>query len=413
MRSAPDRPVRELLRRYAAAWLESLPAGADALLVDAFAGRDHPGSSGAEPEAIRAVGEASARLARRGEAERVAWLLLEEDPAKVAWLRRGLEGAGLHEGRGGGEVAVEEGAPGGAELPERAAPAGHVLYVLDPPRPEQLPAELVEALLAAPGADAVIRLPTAGLRRLAEHRGTPLADLPPLVKRTVEGWSRLLGDPRRGWTAAWWEALAGGGVDEAVEAVVERYAARLRGPARWAAPRALAGGGAAGAEHVVVTCTEPGRVLLVNGALDELRAAGLAPWDDEEGDGLVRHRPTGVIELFAASGAPEGRERVVDSLALAHRVASRFSGRTVAWRDVLADFLHTGLREEDLRRAALELRREGRALFRSLAEPGDPIAFPRGARRPAGRRRGGGRGGGDLSLPLDGDGPPPDAAPGR
>lgn len=403
MRSAPQSPVRELLRRYARAWLASLPAGADARLVDAFAGRDHPQTVGSEPATVRAIGDAFAWLSRRGSAGRAGWLLLEEDPVKVEWLRAAARAAGLREGEDVGGVVVEEDTPEGAGLSGRFGEVAHLLYLLDPPRPEQLPRELVETLLAAPGADLVVRLPTGALRRLVEHLDSTLADLPPLAKRAVDGWSRLLGDPRRGWFTAWREAVEGRGVEAAVEELVGRYASALRaagGPARWVGHRRLVSRGADAAEYVVLSCTEPARVLLVNGVLHELRQADLLPWPEEEDD-LVRHRPTGVIELFGGGGSAEQRERVADPLAIAHAIARRFAGRTVEWRHVVAGFLDTELHEEELRRAVLELRREGRALFRSLADPGTEVAFPRGARRPTSRRRGT-RGGGDLTLPLDG-----------
>src|SRR5690606_34522128 len=80
------------------------------------------------------------------------------------------------------------------------------------------------------------------------------------------------------------------------------------------------------------------------------------------------------------------RLREVDVLRLAHRLTTRYAGRTLSWGEVLAGEAGTELFAVDVRRALAELRREGRALYASLAAPDAPVAFPRAGRGRAGPR---------------------------
>lgn len=260
---------------------------------------------------------------------------------------------------------------------------------------------VLRLLRAQPEMDLLLRFPASDLRRLGGFRGVPLADLPPYARRAAEGISRLLGDERHSWALRWRAAQAERG-DAAGEAeVVDAFASGLRG-ATGRPVRVFRVGPADGADALLLVSGDPARVLWMNEVLHDARSAGWLPWATEAEDGFVRTVARGELELFG--GGAEGRERVVDLPALAHALAGRFAGRRVALRVVLESVRESALFVDDVRRALAALRRDGRALYRSLRRPDAEIAFIRsgggllrgGAR---GRRRGGAEG--ELLLPFD------------
>lgn len=409
--------ARALLRGYALAWIERSLKGSvlraasvddpvEALFVDPFAGADHPLPPGSTPLAVQVL----ARLfAPAGAAPaRARAVLLEEDPVKLEWLREACREAGLEARTRGDppEIALVEGRWEGGAPGWEGEEARTALALLDPPRAGEIPLERILSLLRAqPQADLLLRFPASDLRRLSGFRGVPLADLPPYARRAAEGISRLLGDERHAWALRWRAAQAERG-DAAGEAeVVDALAGRLRG-ATGRLVRVFRVESADGAEALLLVSGDPARVLLMNEVLHDARAAGWLPWAAEEEDGLVRTVARGELELFGGVG--EGRDRVVDLSALAHALAGRFAGRRVELGTVLESVLESDLFLDDVRRALAALRRDGRALYRSLRRPDAEVAFIRSGgeqlpRRGArGRRRGGEEG--ELLLPFDPDG---------
>ncbi|HET8656646.1 MAG TPA: hypothetical protein VFL93_14085, partial [Longimicrobiaceae bacterium] len=93
--------ARELARRHAEAWaaraVRGLSRGAEPgsppeiVVLDAFAGRDHPLPAGVFPCAASIVARLAAG-ARRARAGAVRVVLREEDPVKVEWLAAALDG---------------------------------------------------------------------------------------------------------------------------------------------------------------------------------------------------------------------------------------------------------------------------------------------------------------------------------
>jgi hypothetical protein len=246
--------------------------------------------------------------------------------------------------------------------------------------------------------DLLLRFPAADLRRLARYQGVALADLPVHVKRTVEGVSRLLGDTRQKWLYRWTAALAAG-VEDAIDAIAGLYAERLSAdPLRMSHLRLP---GAEGTEHLFLLSDRPATLLLLNRVVHGLREEGALPWP-EEGAGVVRYRARREIGLFAAPGAPIQRERVVDRRVLADSLARTFAECSAGLEEVLRSQAHSDLFAGEVRRALLDLRREGRAHFRSLGAESEITFAAVGARhmhhRPS-RKRSAARQ--ELSLALD------------
>lgn len=419
-RSPSPPPAVELMRRHADAWAERAARGASAaadgdglaevVLVDGCAGTEYPHAPAEGPGAVGAA----VRLLRGDRRGGVRVVLVEEDPAKVEWLQKALQ---RHlPGEPLGRVPADGALPGlnlweadwsaCGSLAGLAAEAREVLVLLDPASAAKLPLAPLLSLLRPGRAEVLLRFPAADLRRLARYRGSTLADLPPHARRTVEGVSRLLDDPRHAWAFAWRHALEGEGEEAAVRGVVGTYAERLGlecgRPVRWLALQPEA----APAEHLLLVAGDARGALELNRALFQTRCAGALPWPAEGGDELVRYPPGVELALFGDGAASQGqgrRERVVDRLLLAHSLAERFAGRSPTLEQVLRSVVDTDLLPEDVRQALLDLRRDGRALFRSLASPTVEIAFPRagGRRPPAPRSRRRGPAPTELTLSFD------------
>lgn len=406
--------TRTLLASYAQAWTRLVLKGSSAAAaqddepiaaayLEPFAGADHPLASGTPAVAVEVVAALFAGVPS-GEAARVRARLEEEDPVKVDWLHEGLRAAGLGDRVGrvpGAEIELLEGEWGKAGEPATAWDARATLAVLDPQSARRLPLERLAALAQNPAVDVLLRFPVGELRRLAEYRVGPLADLPPYARRIVEGVSRLLGDSRHAWVAPWRAALERGGAAAAEASVVDACCARVQEASAGVVRRmALVTAAAAAPEYLLLVTAEPARALLFNEVVEQLRGEGRMPWPELEGE-FVRHVPRGELELFGgeSAGGP-ARDRVVDTVALAHCIATRFAGRTVRLGQVLTELLHTELFTSDVRRALTELRRDGRALFRSLSVPEAEIAFPRAGGRRVGGRSSASRAGRDANAYL-------------
>lgn len=400
-RSESPNPLRRALGGFAAAWGRwaagrgAAPGeeGGSALgYLEPFAGADHPRGVPLAASVVEALREIGARRP----AGWAAAMLLEEDPVKAEWLR-----AHLAEGAGGVRVAVEETAPERAAEVVPAGEATALLSVVDAPGARRLSLEWLRALLREPGAAVLLRVPVEDLRRLAHFHGTPLASLPPYGRRLVEGWSALLGDPRHGWLLPWSAGQDDAGAAE--RAVVEALAARLgEAPGVRVAVECVLPAGAEHPEHLLVAGPDAELPYLLTESVHLAREEGHLRWPDEP-PALLRYERLGELELFGGAGGAERRTRVVDVVGVANRVAGAFTGRTTTLREVLGALEGEALFRDDVRRALLELRRDGRALFRSLAAPDARLAFPRaGAARPTprGARRRGDTGE-ELSLSLE------------
>jgi hypothetical protein len=369
-------------------------------LVDAFAGADYPGDAGGAP----GVMGAAAKLLRMEPARALARVLMvEEDPAKVAWLGETLARlfpgeAPRRAGEALGALNLCEGLPEGVETLSGALEGSRdALVVLDPPAAGNLPLALVRGWLASPGTDLALRFPAADLRRLGRYPGVPVADLPLHLKRTVEGLSRFLGDARHGWLHAWTRSLEGG-VEGAIETMARSYARRL-GEAGGALVRRVDLPDGEAVDHFFLVTRRAARALLLNRVIHEMRRDGLLPWPGTV-VGVVSYPPS------AELGPPARgrRDRVVDRAQAAHSIAQRFAGRVVPVEEVLRSQAETDLFADDLKRALLELRRDGRALFRTLGSGAEITFAAPGARgmhgHPPRRRR---RVRDELALALEGE----------
>lgn len=413
-------PARELLRRFAVAWAaDALRGGrppSDAsgpdpaiLLVDPFAGADYPI---AEPEAPLGIAVAERLLALKNPGDRpegVRVLLGDEDPHKVQWLTAAGQRAGLgdvlataeeaDEDARSGPVLVREGsAREWTAAPRALAAACQALVVLDPPSAAELPWETTASLVAQRRAEVLIHVPTAELRRLARFPATPLADLPPYGKRAVDGLSRFLGDRRHSWFLDW----RAGAEEELEERVVTAFRRRLEAEVGETVCRVTVPAGEAESFDLLLVRAAGWRALRIDELLFEARCEGTLPWPGES-PAWIRYERSADLQLFGDAFGGARRERHVDRVLVAHTLAERFSGRTLRLDLLLRSLAGQGLFPDDVRRALGDLRKDGRALFRSLAAEDCEIAFPSTRLRTSavGRRRR--TTDAELSLSLDPD----------
>lgn len=433
-------PQDEIVRRYLQLWVRDLlrlvplpdaeEAGERRLLyVDGFAGAERRFGRAAAPD-----GEPDAAAARlltvfQASADHLGrprgWLnalLIEEDPAYLARLREALGEVGLGErvregadarSLGAGEIALVQGEWREVARAE-ALPGGWcVLQLLDPPAPGALPLASLRPCLAA-GHELLVLFPGAALQRQSRFPTGSLTDLPPYARRAVEGYSALLGDPAHGWLIEFRAVEGERGPEAGEEAVAERYLAALREAGAGGVTRRvpIRAPGADGAAHLLLHARDPGRALELNESLFRGRSEG---WlEREEPAALVREEAAGELELFGGrAGGGGGLLREPNLPEIANRISREMAGRTLTLAEVLAHLGGSGLFPGEVRRALTALRRDGRALFRSLADGEARIAFPRGrdARRMGGRRRrsrapelfGPGEGGGGAAEGDEGD----------
>jgi len=419
---APDAALHPVLAAFAGAWArdavraaarpEEEGPGAPGRIVylDAFAGAEYsfgvgdPGRQGPSRAvaAVRAVLDAAPDLASA--------VLVEEDPALLARFRAELEGIGWGNrvrdaadsaSLAPGEVAlVEADFRNVADVLLAFPESARALLWMAPPSARRLPWALVEAVLGDPAIDLLLRFPHADFEKQGNFSG-PLADLPPFAKRIVEGCSALLGDARHEWVFGWRAAEREGGAAQALEGVLERFRARLEKAAEGRVLKAarIAAGEDAVAAHLFLVSSEPAAALALNAAvqgagLEDRAASILLPPSPEPGE----PPPAQVLDLFGEPEPPPEPSRRADPAAAAELLAGRHRGQTLPFREVLAGLTDSDLTQDEVRGALALLKKEGRAVFRSLAQPDAVVIFleERVVRQPRPRGRRGVPGAGDL-----------------
>lgn len=385
-----DAALHPVLAAFAGAWardaarviVEEGPRGI--VYVDAFAGAEYvfgvgdPGRQGPS----RAV--AAARAVLEAAPEHARAVLVEEDPGLLARLRAELEDAGWG-GRiqadparlGAGEVAlVEADFRNVADVLLAFPEPTRALLWMAPPSARRLPWPLLEAVLGDAGTDLLLRFPHTDYEKQGKFSG-PLADLPPFAKRIVEGCSALLGDARHEWVFAWRAAEREGGAGRALEGVVERFRARLENAAEGRVLKGarVASGEDAAAAHLFLVASEPAAALALNAAV---QGAGLA---DRAASVLLPPSteppaPPPALDLFGALEAAPEPTRRADPAAAAVLLAERHRGQSLPLREVLAGLTDSDLTPDEVRGALGVLRKEGRAVYRSLAQPDAVVIFP-------------------------------------
>ena len=237
--SAPDADTLScaLAARYAGRWARSVaPAPEDDAspapwFIDGFAGADlqRAAMRGAavQPACVAAIQalDPSTRI-----------VLVEEDPGLISRLCEALDDVGAVErirvtsdpaATQPGEIALVE-APFARVAASLADAIGDdpALVRLAPLAARTLPWPALEPFGDLAATDVLLRVPLEDFAKQARFTG-PLADLPPHIRRVVEGCSALLSDARHGWLFAWRDAQRTGGVDAAVSTVIQRMQALL------------------------------------------------------------------------------------------------------------------------------------------------------------------------------------------
>ena len=271
--------------RYAGRWARSVarpvdedrPDPAAPWFVDGFAGADlqraalrgatvHP----AAILAVQALDDAGAGRARI--------VLIEEDPGLIARLGELLAGIGAGDRvRIGSDPATAE--PGEILLVE-AAFASHAhrlagrigdepaLLRLAPLAARALPWSALEPIMDLGAADALLRFPREDFEKQARFTG-PLADLPPHLRRVVEGCSNFLGDARHGWLLAWREAQRTAGPAAALATAIERMQALLATAAGERSAHVLAITGKTESVHLLLSTPHAEHARELDGALSD------------------------------------------------------------------------------------------------------------------------------------------------
>ena len=206
-----------------------------------------------QPPAIAAIQalDATARI-----------VLVEEDPGLISRLCEDLDGIDAIErirvtadpaSIEPGEIALVE-APFARVATSLASGIGDdpALVRLAPLAARALPWAAVEPIVDLAATDVLLRVPLEDFAKQARFTG-PLADLPPHIRRVVEGCSALLSDPRHGWIAAWREAQRTGGMEAAMAAIIDRMQALLGGVDEERMAHALAVEGAGGPVHLLLS----------------------------------------------------------------------------------------------------------------------------------------------------------------
>ncbi|HEX2210637.1 MAG TPA: hypothetical protein VHG93_23350 [Longimicrobium sp.] len=424
--------------RYAGRWARSVarPAAADEegdprglWFIDGFAGADLQRAAlrgaSAKPAAlaaIQALDEAAAGLARI--------ILIEEDPGLLGRLSEELDTLGVIDRV---RVASDpaKAAPGEILLIEApfASAAGWVaeaigdepaLVRLAPLAARSLPWTALEPIAQRKCTDVLLRFPREDFEKQARFTG-PLADLPPHLRRVVEGCSQLLGDARHGWLLAWRHVQRNAGPDATLAAMLERMQALLASAGDERFTHALRVEGKGDAVHLLLSTAHPEHALELNGAsVDggakqkpasrrrssapkpaDAAAPAPAPTDSASADPApeVVAEPAApepaaaVLDLFALAPEPEPEPGGPDLAAFADELHARHVGARVPVREVLAGVADSGLTPEQVRTALALLKRAGRAACRSLDADGAEVEFlaqprvsaprPRKPRKPA------------------------------
>ena len=363
-------------------------------VVDGFAGAD------LQRAALRGmtVEAAAVGMVRAMEGAGVPFraILVEEDPALLARVGDALGALGLGNrvrradalaALAPGDVALVE-APFAAAAPSVAEAVGDApaLVRLAPLSARALPWPALAPLVGLAGADVLVQLPADDFLRQGRFTG-PLADLPPHLRRLVEGCSALLGEPAQMWLPAW-RAAAGGGDAAALDAMRDRLRARIADAAEGRTVRAVAAEAEGAALHVLLAVTDAADALELNGAIAD---AGATP------DGAPPPAPPPVprapappaaLDLFPLPPPPPPPPAPAgpDLGAVADDLHARHVGTRVPWRALLAGLAESGLTPEQVRAALAHLKRAGLASYRSLDAEGAEVEFRAEPKEPAPRR---------------------------
>jgi hypothetical protein len=279
--SAPDADTLScaIAGRYAGRWARSVaPAPEDDApgtpapwFVDGFAGAD------LQRAAMRGAAVQPACIAAIQALDPVTRIVLvEEDPGLISRLCEALDDIGAVERirvtsdpatAEPGEIALAE-APFARVAPSLASAIGDdpALVRLAPLAARTLPWAALEPFGDLSATDILLRVPLEDFARQARFN-SPLADLPPHIRRVVEGCSALLSDVRHGWLLAWREAQRTGGTDAAVATVIKRMQALLAGGDDARSAHALPVEGAGGPVHLLLSTPDPAHALELDGAL--------------------------------------------------------------------------------------------------------------------------------------------------
>jgi hypothetical protein len=360
---------------------EDAPAAASFVYVDGFAGEDlRRGGAEADGRALHTVRALERALARRPGAM-LAAVLVEEDPTVAERLAAALHADGVDVRLG--EAPPDALTPGArwvvrgafcdhADALSRLTGSAAVLTVLMPGASRQMAVASAAPLLARTG-DVLVRIPTACFLRLAETRG-PLADLPPHLRRTLDGCAALLGAPAGTWLPALRSAA-----DPAAFARERCRASLALAGGREATPTLVRDGDGA-QESLVLLASRARHRLALN---DAIRASGAVR---VSGDADVVDRPP-ARDLFGEPVASEADG--FDVGALTRRLGDAFRGSTVAAGEMVEEAAAAGAGCDDLRSAVSRLRREGALRLPAAWDEDTPAEFPRvrepprRARRPA------------------------------
>lgn len=278
--------------RYAGRWARSVAALADddhpdppsPWFVDAFAGADLQRAAlrGATVQPVALLAVQALDDAAGGRARIV---LIEEDPGLIVRLGEALEDVGAGDrvrissdpaSAAPGEILLVE-APFTSHAHRLAERIGDepALVRLAPLAARALPWSTLEPMLDLGATDVLLRFPREDFEKQGRFTG-PLADLPPHLRRVVEGCSRLLSDERHGWLLAWRQAQRAAGPDAALATAVERMHALLA---------------SAGEDRLTHTLRVEGKTESVHLLLSTPHAAHPAELDGALADGAARPKP--------------------------------------------------------------------------------------------------------------------------
>lgn len=314
--------------RYAGRWARSVARQVDddrpdprALwFVDGFAGADLQRAAlrGATVRpaallAVQALDEASVG--------RVRIVLIEEDPGLVARLGEMLDGIGAGERvrissdpatAEPGEILLVE-APFASHAHRLAQQIGDepALVRLAPLAARTLPWSALEPIMDLGAADVLLRFPREDFEKQARFTG-PLADLPPHLRRVVEGCSNFLGDARHGWLIAWREAQRSAGPDAALATAVERMQALLAPADGDRIAHILHVEGKTESVHLILSTPHAEHPLELDGALADAGTKQKPPSRRKAAPGVNSDVPA-AAEAAAPASEPHAATAPVDS----------------------------------------------------------------------------------------------------
>jgi hypothetical protein len=350
----PPHPAQQIASGYLRQWLAQV-GKAPALYVEGFATVD-------SAERVRSLPEGAQAL------------LFQEDPVLAAQLRALVPGSVA-------EVIEASFAEGTSLVAERAAAVPNSLVILNPAAPGHLPLDAIRMLAAIPSVDLWIRFPHGDLGKLARFRSTPMADLPPYARRIVEGYGRLLNDPRGSWLAEWRRAEAEQGSRVAEQGVARRFNECLAGAAEGKTMKNLdLDQTDTGPLYLACVTSDPMRALVLNVMVEKMGLSEQVRWAAGRFRRLRLSLPPVAepLDFFAGGGATTSAtlEYELADDALAGAIGSHFLGRTVSLGDVVRELLVMDVLPDDVRSALRLLRHGGRAVYRSLKTSAAEITFP-------------------------------------